>query len=49
MLILRRNRSRQALLKNGLHENSTTGKLSTQDAQRSSFSMSGVMSPGCVK
>jgi hypothetical protein len=49
MLMLRRIKSRQALLKNGLHENSTTGKLSTHDAQRKSFSMSGVISPGCVK
>ena len=49
MLMLRRLRSRSALSKNGPHENSTTGRLSTHDAQRSSFSISGVMSPGCAK
>ena len=49
MPMLRRLRSRQALPKNGPHENSTTGRLRTHDAQRSSFSMSGVMSPGAAR
>ena len=39
-------RSRHAAVKNGQQEKRTTGSVSTQDAQRSSAAMSGVMSPG---
>ena len=39
-------RSRQAVLKNGPLAKNTTGKLNTQLAQRSSWSMSAGMSPG---
>ena len=46
MLICRCRRSRNALVKKGPQENSMTGKVSTQDAQRSRRSISGVMSPG---
>ena len=45
MLTRRCTKSRQALPKNGPHEKNITGKLSTQDAQRKSCTMSGVMSP----
>jgi hypothetical protein len=38
--------SRSADAKNGRQENSSNGTVSTQDAQRSSAWMSGVMSPG---
>ncbi|MCY1549936.1 hypothetical protein D9M68_861420 [compost metagenome] len=41
-----RMRSRQALLKNGPLAKNTTGKLNTQLAQRSNWSMSGGISPG---
>ena len=49
MLIWRSRRSRQALLKNGVHEKSITGKDSTQDAQRSKCTASSEISPGCVR
>ena len=48
MLMLRRFRSRSALVKNGPHEKKITGTLSTHEAQRSSCAMSGVMSPGAA-
>ena len=41
--------SRQALSKYGLHENTKTGRVSTQDAQRRSCSISGVTSPAVEK
>jgi hypothetical protein len=46
MPMVRWRRSRQALAKNGRHENSITGKVSTQEAQRSSCAASAVISPG---
>ena len=45
MLMRRHRMSRKAALKKGPHEKNTTGKVSTQDAQRKSCTMSGVMSP----
>jgi hypothetical protein len=41
-------RSRQAFSKNGPLAKNTTGRLSTQLAQRSSWSMSAGISPGSV-
>ena len=46
MLMRRAARSRQATEKKGPQEKNTTGRLSTQEAQRSSSSTSGVISPG---
>ena len=40
--------SRQALLKNGPHENNITGSVNTQEAQRSNCSISAVKSPGAA-
>ena len=48
MLTVPSRKSRSALAKKGLQENSSTGSVSTHEAQRNSFSMSGVMSPGSV-
>ena len=39
-------RSRQAFVKNGPHEKNITGNEITQEAQRSSCTMSSVISPG---
>ena len=46
MLTRRCRISRSALEKNGPQANSTTGRLMTQEAQRSSCSISMVRSPG---
>ena len=49
MLMRRCRRSRSALAKNGWQENSITGIVNTQAAQRSRLMMLGSISPGRVK
>ena len=46
MLMRRWARSRKALLKNGPQENSRTGSVNTQEAQRSNCDISADKSPG---
>ena len=49
MLIWRSRRSRQAVLKKGVHEKNITGKDSTQEAQRNKPIDSAEISPGSLR